>query len=54
MPVPKEPSPKSHAYDAIEPSESLDPLALTATVAPDTDDVNEATGAAFPETGDDL
>ncbi|MBW4043229.1 MAG: hypothetical protein HIU86_14110 [Acidobacteria bacterium] len=46
-PVSVAPSPKSHTYFAMVPSESFEPLPSTATFRPATLEVNAAVGAAF-------
>jgi hypothetical protein len=46
-PVAVAPSPKSHAYDTIEPSESPEPEASNATDVPVMPVVNDAVGATL-------
>lgn len=50
-PVPVVPSPKSHAYEAIVPSESVEALPSTATVRFVAVAVNAAVGATFAGSG---
>ncbi len=47
LPVPDVPSPKSHAYDEIVPSESAEPDASTASAKLLTEVVNAALGSTF-------
>ena len=46
-PVPVEPSPKFHAYDAMVPSMSLEPVASKLAIRLFADDVNDAVGGTF-------
>ena len=46
-PVPEDPSPKSHAYEATVPSGSDDPEPSTFAVRSLTADVNDAVGGRF-------